>query len=47
MERLVQLLKGDEPKIAMADDEDEDVEGDLMVESLPAEKLKEDEDEDI
>lgn len=31
MERLVQLIKGEEPKIALADDEDQDIEADLEV----------------
>ena len=34
MERLVQLIKGEEPKITLADDEDEDIEPDLEAHNL-------------
>jgi len=48
MERLVQLLKGEEPKIAPVDDEEDDIEGDLEPKSeakpVPAE---ESDDEDM
>lgn len=50
MERLVQLLKGEEPKIASIDDDEEDIEADLevqnMVEDKPTKPPADDSDEE-
>lgn len=51
MERLVQLIKGEEPKFIAVDDEEEDIQADLegqnAIEAAPEKKEEDSDDEDM